>query len=231
MSTQAFSESNLEKILIKGDLSSLTAAEKVAYYISVCTSVGLDPKTQPFQLLTLNGKQILYAARGCTDQLRRVYGVSLTITSKEMIGETYVVCTRATLPSGRCDENLGAVFVGGLKGEAYSNALMKAITKSARRVTLSICGLAALDELEVATIPGAKTEPIVFAAEATSAAPSAPPPADVSSFDIFAHDIASATTEADLLGIWRDARITSTAEELAKLKKIYAKKQEELDDA
>jgi hypothetical protein len=44
----------------------------------------------------------------------------------------------------------------GLKGDALANALMKAETKSKRRVTLSICGLGMLDETEVDTIPDAR---------------------------------------------------------------------------
>jgi hypothetical protein len=35
----------------------------------------------------------------------------------------------------------------------FGNALMKAVTKAKRRVTLSICGLGMLDETEVETIP------------------------------------------------------------------------------
>jgi hypothetical protein len=38
----------------------------------------------------------------------------------------------------------------------FGNALMKAVTKAKRRVTLSICGLGMLDETEVETIPSAR---------------------------------------------------------------------------
>jgi hypothetical protein len=41
-----------------------------------------------------------------------------------------------------------------------ANAIMKAVTKAKRRVTLSICGLGFLDETEVETIPEAKPVPV-----------------------------------------------------------------------
>ena len=45
------------------------------------------------------------------------------------------------------------VPIEGLRGEALSNAMMKATTKAKRRVTLSLCGLGMLDETEVESIP------------------------------------------------------------------------------
>ena len=57
---------------------------------------------------------------------------------------------------GREDSSTGAVSIASLKGEALANAIMKAETKSKRRVTLSLCGLGMLDETEVASVPAAK---------------------------------------------------------------------------
>jgi hypothetical protein len=48
------------------------------------------------------------------------------------------------------------VLIGKLQGEARANAVMKAITKAKRRVTLSICGLGLMDESEALTLPGAR---------------------------------------------------------------------------
>jgi hypothetical protein len=142
----------VERVLLHGDLRQLTPAQKVSYYKAVCESVGLNPLTQPFQYLTLNGKEVLYARRDATEQLRQIHQVSVQITAREVMEDCYVVTARATLPSGRQDENIGAVPIGGLKGEARANAMMKAETKAKRRVTLAICGLGMLDETEVETI-------------------------------------------------------------------------------
>lgn len=155
----------LERVLIKGDLSKLTDEQCVFYYKAVCESAGLNPLTRPFEYLVLNGKKVLYARKDCTDQLRSIHDVSVTITSREAMHDCYVVTARATLPTGRTDESIGAVSLGTLKGDNLANALMKAETKSKRRVTLSICGLGLLDETEIETIPEAiKGEPVALPA-------------------------------------------------------------------
>lgn len=146
----------VEQALVQGNLQTLTTEQRVTLYKQTCESLGLNPLTTPFSYLSLNGKLVLYATRNCTDQLRHLYHVSLDITSREMVDDLYIVTTRATLPDGRHDEKMGVIQVGNLKGEAKANALMKCETKSARRVTLSICGLSLLDEMEVETIPSAR---------------------------------------------------------------------------
>jgi hypothetical protein len=143
----------LESVAVSGDLSGLTAAQRLAHYQAVCRSLGLNPLTKPFEYLTLNGKLRLYALRDCADQLRRLHGISISITSRERMGDLYVVTARARDRSGREDESIGAVALGSLKGDALANALMKAETKAKRRVTLSLAGLGWLDETELATIP------------------------------------------------------------------------------
>lgn len=145
-----------ERALLTGDLSKLTSDQRASLIASVCRSVGLNPLTQPFAYITLNGKLTLYARKDATDQLRALRNVSLRIDSKEQIGDLYVVCVSAMLPNGRTDSEIGAVNAAGLRGEALANAMMKAITKAKRRATLSICGLGFLDETEVETIPGAQ---------------------------------------------------------------------------
>lgn len=150
----------VQRVLLEGDLKHLTSAQKLSYYTRVCESVGLNPLTQPFQYIVLNGKEVLYARRECTEQLRRLHAVSIQIVARELVDDVYVVTARATLPDGRCDENIGAVPLGGLKGEARANAMMKAETKSKRRVTLSICGLGMLDETEVSSLPPQVAAPV-----------------------------------------------------------------------
>jgi hypothetical protein len=145
----------LEQVVIAGDLSGLSAAQRLSYYQALCRSLGLNPLSKPFEYLTLNGKLRLYALRDCADQLRRLHGISIVITSRERLGELYLVTARATDRHGRTDESLGAVALGSLKGDALANALMKAETKAKRRVTLSLAGLGWLDETEMASIPGA----------------------------------------------------------------------------
>src|SRR5919109_288843 len=156
--TQSLPPEVVEKVVIGGDLSELNAAQRAEYYAAVCRSLGLNPLTKPFEYLTLNGKLRLYALRDCTDQLRRLHGISIYITNRGRMGDIYIVTARAKDRTGREDESTGAVPLGNLKGDALGNALMKAETKSKRRVTLSIAGLGWLDETEVETIPSAAVQ-------------------------------------------------------------------------
>jgi hypothetical protein len=144
---------SLEKVLITGDLSSLSSHERTVYYTTLCKSLALNPLTKPFDYITLNGKLTLYAKRDCTEQLRKINSVSIAISSREVSEDCYIVTAKATDGTGRTDESIGAVSISNLKGEARSNAMMKAETKAKRRVTLSICGMGMLDEVEVSSIP------------------------------------------------------------------------------
>ena len=145
----------LEAVVIEGDLARLSPQERVGYYRQVCNSVGLNPMTRPFDYIKLNGKLTLYAKRDAADQLRQIHGVSVKLISKDVEDGLLVVHVAAEDKHGRRDEDIGAVQVAGLKGEARANAMAKAMTKAKRRVTLSICGLGWLDESEVADNPGA----------------------------------------------------------------------------
>lgn len=142
--------------LIEGDLSKLSGAERLTYYMNVCKSVGLNPSTKPFQYIILNGKLTLYATKGAADQLRDIHGVSIQKPDMQITDGLCIVSVFGSDRTGRTDADLGIVPVEGLRGEAKANALMKAITKAKRRLTLSICGLGMLDETEVTSIPDAK---------------------------------------------------------------------------
>jgi hypothetical protein len=149
----ALTGKDLEAFVVRGDLSVLPPEAKATHYLSMCDRVGLDPTSKPFEYLKLNGKEVLYATKGAAEQLRKIHKVAVTITSRESINDCYIVTALATLPDGRTDESVGAVSIGGLKGDALCNAIMKAETKAKRRVTLSALGLGMLDESELDTIP------------------------------------------------------------------------------
>lgn len=151
------SDSNRHELaLIQGDLGKLTETERLAYYQTVCKSVGLNPATKPFGYLSFQGKLILYATRNCTDQLRSIHGVSLISHEiKEADGVLFATVTMRD-QEGRTDTEIGAVATKGLSGESLANAWMKCLTKAKRRCTLSLCGLSTLDETETDTMPGSR---------------------------------------------------------------------------
>jgi hypothetical protein len=143
--------------MLDGDLSKLSATGRIAWYRARCEAAQLDPRAQPFQYLTLNGKLVLYATKACTDQLTGIHRLSVEIVSRDLDRDSgiYTVQARVTFPDGRKVDDIGALPVGGLKGENLSNALMKTATKAKRRAVLSACGLGMLDETEAEAIHGA----------------------------------------------------------------------------
>src|SRR5262245_9606752 len=165
----------LEKLLLHGDTSELGPAEKINYYEAVCKHVGLDWLTQPFRFMkTHDGKEQLYPTKECAAQLRRIHHLDTKIIDEKIVGECYVVRARVQFPSGRGDEDNGAVNLAGLKGQALADAMMKCATKAKRRATLSACGLGMLDSSEVETIPGVRTFSLEEATKDVAA--TAPPP-------------------------------------------------------
>ncbi len=157
----AKTENNIvEALIIKGDLSGLKQEDKVTYYKQFCERLGLDPFTQPFKILKLSGKEVLYCDRSGTQQLNKLHKVSHSIKNRETISDCYVVTANASTPDGRFTESIGAVNIKGLTGDNLCNAMMKAETKAKRRSTLDLLGLGLLDETETETIPNAVKQEI-----------------------------------------------------------------------
>ena len=147
----------LEKVILGNDLSGLTSIQKVEYVKSICQTIGLNPVTKPIQLMKFQGKEVPYFTKDASEQLRKNNRVSITkVDTKIHDGGLYVVTAYATTPDGRQDCSTGAIVISGLRGDALANAMMKAETKAKRRVTLSICGLGFIDELEVDSLPQAQ---------------------------------------------------------------------------
>lgn len=147
----------ISNIVLKGDISGLKPDEKVKYYNMFCESLGLNPVTKPFQIIKFQNKEVLYATKDATEQLRKLNGVSVIEMDNEKKNDILIVKTKVQDKQGRTDISTGAVNIKNLYGDALANAIMKAETKSKRRATLSICGLGILDETEIETLPG-KTE-------------------------------------------------------------------------
>jgi hypothetical protein len=210
-----------EALIINGDLSKLHPADKVVYYKGYCERMGLDPFTKPFDLLRLQGKEVLYLNRSGSAQLNRMHGVSHSITSRNLLKEAdiYEVTARATLPDGRYTESLSAVSVAGLKGDAYCNALMKAETKAKRRSTIDLVGLGILSEEEISTISNSETVEIsmnpVVEIEAT---PEPAPEPDHSNPD-FDHFSNQYTDPEDI------SLLVDQAESVAELNRLYTNNQ------
>ena len=196
------------QLILQGDLSKLSANDKVRYYNGYCERMGLDPFTKPFDILRLNGKEVLYCTRSGTQQLNKLHKVSHMITSRDTNADAgvYIVTSKASLPDGRCTESIGAVNITGLKGEMYANAIMKAETKAKRRATLDLLGLGVLDESEAETIPNASTVAISAMVESL-------PQMEVESVEVIEEDAE--------LTIGRLAIAIKKASNIVELKAVY----------
>lgn len=157
----------MEQVVVNGDLQRLTPNQRLEYYNRVCESMGLNPLTQPFQYIRLNGRLTLYATRAAADQLRRLHNVSITNLDVDLTDDMAVVTCSGSDGSGRADTDVGVVPLKGLSGDARANAILKAVTKAKRRMTLSLCGLGWLDETEVEAIPDAQPVTVTVSGEIT----------------------------------------------------------------
>ena len=149
----------VESLVLRGDISALTPTERATYYMQTCEGLGLNPHSHPFAFLKLNGKEVMYATRGATDQLAAQARVNREIIDGPKVIDlagtklVYALC-RATLPNGRFETSVATVPL-----TDPVNVLMKCETKAKRRATLSILGLGLLDEVELETIPENVKEP------------------------------------------------------------------------
>lgn len=162
LAKEEISSEIINSLILTGDMSKLSATQQTQYYNAVCKSVGINPLTQPFAIIVLQGKKTLYATKGCTQQLSDTRKINTEIKKKETIDSVYVADCRATMPDGRYTDDIGAVSIVGLKGAELANAMMKAITKAKRRAVLALCGLGMPDETEVEDItqhPAAAGDP------------------------------------------------------------------------
>lgn len=131
----------IAKIITSGDLSALTAVERVKYYVQFCQHLGLSAIAKPFDYIQDKGKISLYVNQTGAAQLRNLHSINIKIISREVTDGMYIVIAEASTPAGRIEESTGIVGIDGLDAKAKANAMMKAETKAKRRATLSICGL------------------------------------------------------------------------------------------
>lgn len=165
----------IENLINSNDISALGPQQRVEFLKMLCRSLGLNPLSRPLQLVEFTEKGdddaavakkkklVVYATKDCTEQLRKIHGVSITKLECETVDNIRMVTASAVDFTGRTDSSIGAVALEykynkqyyPLLGQHKANAFMKAETKAKRRVTLSICGLGFLDASEVTDLPDA----------------------------------------------------------------------------
>ena len=149
----------LSALVLNADLSKLTNEQRLMYYKHRCDAAGLDPATKPFDLITLQGKQVLYATKECSAQLSSKHGIVCEILEQKTDSGVRMVTVRARAKDGRQTDDIGCVPIANLSGADLANACMKAVTKAKRRAVLSLCGLGATDEEELDTVETSPASP------------------------------------------------------------------------
>ena len=170
----------LAHVLGTGDLRQLTNEQRVSMYLDICSSLGINPRTRPFDWIEFydpetGGKKLtLYANHSCAAQLRRQHQISVRFVRREPIGgqtddAMFVVEVEGTTPNGRTGSATKYVSLMGrqkgggtyrLSGQQLANAYMKAETGALRRLTFSMVGMYSppdVDELRqvrVVTVDG-----------------------------------------------------------------------------
>lgn len=132
-------------LMLRGNLNGLSDEQIMQVYLARCDAMGVDARTQPFDVLNLRGTKILYPNARLADQLIGQRGLSVEVIDETTSGDLYRV--RVKVSDGVRSVNASAALpVKGLAGEALGNAWMKCETKAVRRGVLRFCGLGALPE-------------------------------------------------------------------------------------
>lgn len=214
----------LSTLVINGDIGRLTTPQKISYYKQVCDKLGLDPLSQPFRILRLRGKEVLYCDRGGAQQLNKLHKVSHEIKMREITNGCYVVTAKANTKEGRHTESIGAVPIHNLRGEQLCNAMMKAETKAKRRATLDLLGLGMLDESETELMTEA--EPISFELNIAEVAEGGVPESILLGTEGLKKRVAKCNNEEDLLALYQDN--VMRIEAMPELKKVFTEKKNKL---
>src|SRR3990167_4493203 len=99
----------LFSLVTNGDCSKLSDNQKLQYYKARCDAAGLDPRAQPFQFISLSGKMVLYALKGCTDQLAAKHGIVCEVLDQRTEEGIRTVTVRARAKDGRQTDEIGCV--------------------------------------------------------------------------------------------------------------------------
>lgn len=133
-------------LITKGDLNGLSNEQVMQVYIARCDALGVDARTQPFDIITFQGKKVLYPNARLADQLISQYGLSVEKTKEETTPEGIRVVEVRVTNGVRTVVASAALSIKGVQGQDLANAWMKCETKATRRGVLRFCGLGAMPE-------------------------------------------------------------------------------------
>lgn len=125
-----------------GKCDNLTKDHQAEYKKYLCAKIGVSPTLQPIDLIPTKNGLRPYLNKGASELIRDTRKISITGLEVAEQNGMFVVTCKVRGVNGRIDCDMGACP----KGKEPNNDLMKAVTKSKRRATLSMCGLGAIIE-------------------------------------------------------------------------------------
>lgn len=157
----------IDQFILYGNIADLSTSQKSEFLGKLALSYGLNPMSQPFELIQdANGKLVPYAKRGAADQIRAqkkcrteiLYKGYLRVGDGKVDESVVEVEVRITEPDSdglyvgskcRFEDGTGCVGIMETKGQALGDAFKKAETQAKRRTTLAMYGLGLPDESEM----------------------------------------------------------------------------------
>jgi hypothetical protein len=154
---EQITDKDYQNILTKKDIGALTPSKQTTFMLKNCEHLGIDPIVRPFEILTFQGKQVLYlTASGC-ENIAAKLAVTFRIVKKEIDQLTGTASieiegvvpamngkperrdvSTAYLPCGTFDANGN---FKPLRGLDFANLMMKLETKARRRLIIRLAGI------------------------------------------------------------------------------------------
>jgi len=139
-----------------GDYSKLSDDQRAQLHLQMCTSLGVNPLTRPFEWIefydpeTRGKKLTLYPKSSLADQLSYVHRIRVRTVEEKMVGTLYKLVLEGTMPDGRSETNVAYLDMVDregkpLRGQRHGNGLMKARTKCKRRLIFGMVGMSMPD--------------------------------------------------------------------------------------
>ncbi len=205
------------------NLSALNEQEQNTWAIQVCEKYKMDPLMAPISFISFQKVgTIPYINRAGSEQLIFNHKMKVSVSDPSFVNGICIVKATVTMPNGVINENIGCVNIESVKGEALSNAIMKATTKAKRRAVIGAVGLGLLDESEVEDI---KYTEVKSTQQVNNNKPVTLVPATTKQEEeITAAHVMLQTTTEGLNNLYKKL----TAEKQKELKKFFTIKKEEI---
>jgi hypothetical protein len=141
--------------MAESEVGTLQGNNLAAHYITACERAGIDPSQRPFLVVRVGVRDVLCATHKAVKLMNIIHGITHEMVegpcAVDLCGVQLVkVVCRAKARDGRVETATATVLWG-----QPQNSLEGCMARARGRATLSLLGLAVLDEHELEMIPSA----------------------------------------------------------------------------